>query len=353
MAATDLLQRQVAERPIIYAYSDTRYPGMLKVGFTSRPVEVRMKEHYPTLVPGQSWKVELIRPAMRQDGSVFSDKAVHRVLRGAHIPNPEGEWFRCSIPQVEQAIEAVRHNETTLLQRTLDFQMRPEQQKAVRKTAAYFESFAADPSNRGLTAHFLWNAKMRFGKTFTAYQLALRMHWKHVLVLTFKPAVKSAWKEDLLTHKDFKDWIFVEKQENRAFNPVELTQRFVCFASFQDVLGTNRAGGIKATNEWIQQVHWDCIILDEYHFGAWGKHAKEYYNKQDLAVRIAEETQSIYTEDATSQKEIEARELFDEGLMPLETNLSLSLRYAFPSHRQWRVYRRTNLQLDLFRRTKR
>lgn len=325
MAATDLLQHQVAERPIIYAYSDTRYPGMLKVGFTSRPVEVRMKEHYPTLVPGQSWKVELIRPAMRQDGSVFSDKAVHRVLRGAHIPNPEGEWFRCGIPQVEQAIEAVRHNETTLLQRTLDFQMRPEQQKAVRKTAAYFESFAADPSNRGLTAHFLWNAKMRFGKTFTAYQLALRMRWKHVLVLTFKPAVKSAWKEDLLTHKDFKDWIFVEKQENRAFNPVELTQRFVCFASFQDVLGTNRAGGIKATNEWIQQVHWDCIILDEYHFGAWGKHAKEYYNKQDLAVRIAEETQSIYTEDATSQKEIEARELFDEGLMPLETNHYLYL----------------------------
>ena len=325
MATTDLLQKQVKERPIIYAYSDTRFPGMLKVGFTARSIEVRMKEHYPTLVPGQSWKVKLIRPAMRKDGSVFSDKAVHRVLRGANIQNPEGEWFRCSTHEVERAIEAVKNNETTMLQRTQDFKMRPEQKEAVTKTAEYFESFAADKSNEGLTAHFLWNAKMRFGKTFTAYQLALRMRWKHVLVLTFKPAVKTAWKEDLLTHKDFKGWTFVEKQENREFNHVDLSQRFVCFASFQDVLGTNSVGGIKATNEWIQQVHWDCIILDEYHFGAWGKNAKEYYNKQDIATRIAEETQKIYAEDAASKKEMEARETFDEGLMPLETKHYLYL----------------------------
>ena len=325
MATTNLLQKQVEERPVIYAYSDTRFPGMLKVGFTARSVEVRMKEHYPTLVPGQSWKVELIRPAMRKDGSVFSDKAVHKVLRNAHIQNPEGEWFRCGVREVEQAIEAVKNHETTMLQRTQDFKMRPEQKEAVTKTADYFESFAADKSNEGLTAHFLWNAKMRFGKTFTAYQLALRMKWKHVLVLTFKPAVKTAWKEDLLTHKDFKGWTFVEKQENREFNHVDLSQRFVCFASFQDVLGTNSVGGIKATNEWIQQVHWDCIILDEYHFGAWGKNAKEYYNKQDIATRIAEETQKIYAEDAASKKEMEARESFDEGLMPLETKHYLYL----------------------------
>ena len=325
MATTDLLQKQVGERPIIYAYSDTRFPGMLKVGFTARSIELRMKEHYPTLVPGQSWKVKLMRPAMRKDGSVFSDKAVHRVLRSAHIQNPEGEWFRCSTREVERAIEAVKNNETTMLQRTQDFKMRPEQKEAVTKTADYFESFAADKSNEGLTAHFLWNAKMRFGKTFTAYQLALRMKWKHVLVLTFKPAVKTAWKEDLLTHKDFKGWTFVEKQENREFNHVDLSQRFVCFASFQDVLGTNSVGGIKVTNEWIQQVHWDCIILDEYHFGAWGKNAKEYYNKQDIATRIAEETQKIYAEDAASKKEMEARETFDEGLMPLETKHYLYL----------------------------
>lgn len=325
MAANELLRRQVSERPIIYAYSDTRYPNMLKVGFTSRNVETRMHEHYPTLVPGQSWHVELVRSAMRQDGSVFSDKEVHHMLRSAHIPNPEGEWFCCTARQVEQAIAAVADNETTLLARTRDFRMRPEQAEAVRKTAAYFRSFAQDPANDGLTAHFLWNAKMRFGKTFTAYQLAREMHWKHVLVLTFKPAVKTAWKEDLLTHKDFADWVFVEKQDNREFNYVDLTQRFVCFASFQDVLGTNSVGGIKATNEWIQTVPWDCIILDEYHFGAWGKNAKEFYNKQDVANRIIEETRSLYAEDASSRKELEIRETFDEELMPLQTGHYLYL----------------------------
>ncbi|MCI7555617.1 MAG: GIY-YIG nuclease family protein [Bacteroidales bacterium] len=325
MAATDLLQKQGPYRPIIYAYSDTRYPNMLKVGYTTRSVETRMKEHYPTLVPNQSWKVELVRSAMRNDGSVFTDKAVHHVLRASNVLNPEGEWFTCDISTVEKAIEAVRNNESSILERTLDFKMRPEQQEAVKKTAAYFEAFAADKANDGLTAHFLWNAKMRFGKTFTAYQLALRMQWKHVLVLTFKPAVKTAWKDDLLTHKDFKDWVFVEKQDNREFNAVDLAQHFVCFASFQDVLGTNSAGGIKATNEWIQQVHWDCIILDEYHFGAWGKNAKEYYNKQDLAARIADETRNLYAEDAASKKEIEARETFDEELMPLDTKHYLYL----------------------------
>ena len=325
MAATDLLQKQGPYRPIIYAYSDTRYPNMLKVGYTTRSVETRMKEHYPTLVPNQSWKVELVRSAMRNDGSFFTDKAVHHVLRASNVLNPEGEWFTCDISTVEKAIEAVRNNESSILERTLDFKMRPEQQEAVKKTATYFEAFAADKANDGLTAHFLWNAKMRFGKTFTAYQLALRMQWKHVLVLTFKPAVKTAWKDDLLTHKDFKDWVFVEKQNNREFNAVDLAQHFVCFASFQDVLGTNSAGGIKATNEWIQQVHWDCIILDEYHFGAWGKNAKEYYNKQDLAARIADETRNIYAEDAASKKEIEARETFDEELMPLDTKHYLYL----------------------------
>ena len=323
--ATDLLQNKVAERPIIYAYSDTRYKECLKVGYTTRDIDVRMKEHYPTITPSQSWKVELIRPAMRNDGSVFDDHAVHQVLRNSRINKIAGEWYQCNTATVERAIKAVQNDQTTLLSRTQTFAMRPEQKEAVEKTASYFQSFASDPTNSGMTAHFLWNAKMRFGKTFTSYQLALRMKWKHVLVLTFKPAVKTAWKEDLLTHKDFDGWTFVEKQENREFNHVDLTKRFVCFASFQDVLGTNSIGGIKATNEWIQTVRWDCIILDEYHFGAWGKHAKDFYNKQDVANRIVEETQSIYSEDASSKKEIEAREYFDEGLMPLETKYYLYL----------------------------
>ena len=116
--ATDLLQNKVAERPIIYAYSDTRYKGCLKVGYTTRDIDVRMKEQYPTITPSQSWKVELIRPAMRNDGSVFDEHAVHQVLRNSRINKIAGEWYQCDTATVERAIKAVQNDQTTLLSRT-------------------------------------------------------------------------------------------------------------------------------------------------------------------------------------------------------------------------------------------
>lgn len=326
MAKQELLQSKVDQTPTIYAYELSGVPshkGLIKVGYTVREAEQRVAEQCRTAnVP---YKILLKRRAMRSDGTSFDDHAVHKVLRRAHIPNPDGEWFRCTLQKVEDAIRAVSLGSDTIIERTLDFKMRPEQNEAVKKTSAYFKKFQKDPSNRGLVPHFLWNAKMRFGKTFTAYQLALEMDWKKILILTFKPAVKTAWREDLQTHRDFAGWQFCEKQENREFNPVDESRPFVCFASFQDVLGRNSIGGIKATNEWIQEIDWDCVILDEYHYGAWGKNAKSYYDKRDPALRSAEETEKLLSEDAASRKEFEAREMFDEGLMPLKTDAYLYL----------------------------
>ena len=113
------------------------------------------------------------------------------------VKNPEGEWFRCTVAQVKAAIIAVRTGQLNEENRSLDFTMRPEQKEAVEKTAAYFASWRKEKGNRNKPPHFLWNAKMRFGKTFAAYQLAKKMGWRKVLVLTFKPAVQSAWEEDL------------------------------------------------------------------------------------------------------------------------------------------------------------
>lgn len=336
MAKTELLQGRVEGQPSIYAYELPEVPshrGMLKVGYTVRTAEERVAEQCRTA--HLRYRIVLVRSAMRADGTSFDDHAVHCVLRGAGFYNPEGEWFRCTIRDVERAIETVRAGSETMLERTGAFAMRPEQRAAVEKTAAYFESFYREELAAGrtggagspqLVSHFLWNAKMRFGKTFTTYQLALRMKWQRLLVLTFKPAVKTAWKEDLLTHRDFEGWQFCEKQENAQFNHVDECHPFVCFASFQDVLGRNAAGGIKATNEWIQQVKWDCIVLDEYHYGAWGKHAKEFYNKLDVEqLARAAEMDELMKEDAGSRKELDSRELYDEGLMPLSTRAYLYL----------------------------
>ena len=80
--SNDFFPQRPESKPIIYAYSDPTYPGMLKVGYTTRTVEERMHEHYPTLRPGtaEPYKVELVDSAMYCDGGSFLDHDVHRVL---------------------------------------------------------------------------------------------------------------------------------------------------------------------------------------------------------------------------------------------------------------------------------
>ena len=149
--------------------------------------------------------------------------------------------------------------------------MRPEQKEAVDKTEAYFRSAAAEGYPK-----FLWNCKMRFGKTFAAYQLAKRMDFKRVLVLTFKPAVVSAWQGDLNTHKDLEGWQFISRTTELTYETADQSRPIVCFGSFQDYLGGDKTTGtIKGRNEWVHTINWDLVNFDEYHFGAWKETAKK------------------------------------------------------------------------------
>jgi hypothetical protein len=298
-----------ASRPTIYAYEDTnpQYAGLLKVGYTTVDAQSRVAQQYPTLRPGKPpYRIVLEESAMRSDGTVFTDYDVHRMLRVNGIKNPDGEWFRCTVDQVKAAIIAVCTGQLNEENRSLDFKMRPEQVEAVERTAAYFASWRMDKNNRDKPPHFLWNAKMRFGKTFTAYQLAKKMGWRKVLVLTFKPAVQSAWEEDLKCHLDFKGWQFI-KPGGLTYEQADKKRPFVCFGSFQDYLGRNPStGGIKTKNEWVHSTHWDCVILDEYHYGAWRENAKELFESEDEKERNFAEGQGI--------------EDFDEDIMPITTN---------------------------------
>ena len=296
-----------SSRPMIYAYEDTnpQYVGLLKVGYTTVDVKERVAQQYPTVRPGKlPYRIVLEETAMRSDGTVFIDHDVHRYLKLIGIKNPSGEWFRCSSDQVKSAVIAVRTGQLNEENRSLDFKMRPEQEAAVDKTAGYFKASRKEDPER--TPHFLWNAKMRFGKTFATYQLARKMGWRKVLVLTFKPAVQNAWEEDLKCHVDFKGWQFIAPG-GLAYEDVDKKRPFVCFGSFQDYLGTNKStGGIKTKNEWVHTTHWDCVIFDEYHYGAWRESAKELFEAED-------------------KKEIEFAEglgieNFDEGIMPITAN---------------------------------
>jgi hypothetical protein len=281
---TDFFPPRPQSAPAIYAYEDTnpQYAGLLKIGYTAKSVQERVAAQYPTSRPGAApYRIVFEASAMRNDGTVFTDHEIHRQLRKMGIKNPNGEWFECSVKDLQAAYLAVKTGEVNAERRTLDFRMRPEQAEAVEKTAAYFIEFKKDKTNRGKTPHFLWNAKMRFGKTFAAYQLAKKMGWKKILVLTFKPAVQSAWEEDLKSHIDFAGWQFISPG-GLSYEAADKKKPFVCFGSFQDYLGRNKStGGIKTKNEWVHATQWDCVILDEYHYGAWRENAKDLFEAED------------------------------------------------------------------------
>lgn len=304
----DLFPPRPAAAPKIYAYEDThpQYAGLLKIGYTTKDVRERVAAQYPTARPGEPpYRIVLEESAMKNDGSTFTDRDVHRYLRERGVPNPEGEWFRCTVEDVRAAILAIQRGELNEEQRTLNFEMRPEQRRAVERTAAYFRQF--NPKTTGKPSHFLWNAKMRFGKTFAAYQLAKEMGWKKVLVLTFKPAVQNAWESDLKSHVDFQGWQFISSKDvPRDGEPsYDRNRPLVCFGSFQDYLGKNTStGGIKTKNKWVHTTNWDCVILDEYHYGAWREKAKDLFEgEEEDEIRFARGEAAEFLKEADEELE--------------------------------------------------
>ena len=313
MAQKDFFPLRPEANPKIYAYEDTnpQYSGLLKVGYTTQDVQQRVAQQYPTLRPGRPpYRIRLEENAMRNDGTSFTDHEVHRYLRRHGYANPNGEWFRCSVRDVKAAILAIRERRENEEQRTETFAMRPEQERAVEKTAEYFNRYQRE--DKGKAPHFLWNCKMRFGKTFAAYQLAKQMGWKRLLVMTFKPAVQSAWEEDLKAHVDFEGWQFISSKNGLDPGRIDRKRPVVCFGSFQDFLGKNRqTGGIKTRNEWVHLTNWDCVIVDEYHYGAWREKAKDLFeNEEKKEIEFAQG---------------EGIDYFDEEIIPITTNAYLYL----------------------------
>ncbi len=128
-------------------------------------------------------------------------------LRPGDTTAPFGEWVECSLADLITALDELKTG--VVFQGTHDqtFRMRREQAEAVTRTHDYFHSIWKEDIHA--VPRFLWNAKMRFGKTFTAYQLAKKLGATRVLVLTFKPAVEDAWKTDLVSHADFDGWQYL------------------------------------------------------------------------------------------------------------------------------------------------
>ncbi len=315
--------------PTIYAYrliGVDSHKGYLKVGYTDRTAKERIDEQLHT--SKVQYEIVLVESAMSNDGSCFTDRDVHRLLerKGCKRLNPldkTDEWFRCSVADIMAAILSLRTGVANEENRTQNFTMRPEQFRAVEQTRTYFEQALKEEPNR--IPKFLWNAKMRFGKTFASYQLAKKMELSRILILTFKPAVESAWREDLVSHIDFEGWQYISNKDARnnnlnidqEFHRADKSKPIVVFGSFQDLLGTNESGGIKTKNEFIHATNWDLVIFDEYHFGAWKERAKELFEKED--------EESAVDFDAEKYKKDEANNAINESWLPISTRYYLFL----------------------------
>jgi hypothetical protein len=230
----------------------------------------------------KNYTIELDEFAQRYDGTIFTDHDVRTALVKKKFENTELEWMRCSVGDVKTVLAELRAGQRFTGTHHETFPMRREQAEAVNKTHAYFHSIWREDMHA--VPRFLWNAKMRFGKTFTTYQLGKKLGAKRVLVVTFKPAVEDAWQTDLESHVDFDGWQYLSRNSDSDPTRIDARKPVVYFGSFQDLLGRDAVGNIKPGNEWLHKVEWDLVVFDEYHFGAWRETAKELFEGEEEAV---------------------------------------------------------------------
>lgn len=326
----ELLPQKPTSRLRIYAWTPKHapdpYKGLIKIGQTTKEdVNERIRQSQGQMQ--QDYTLHINTTAERDDGSFFRDSDVIARLVAKGFENPHigssKEWVRCSVNDVLTTITELRtgqvfsgHHQT--------FSMRPEQESAVEVTLNYYQSiWEEDPT---AVPRFLWNAKMRFGKTFTSYQLAKRMGAKRILVVTFKPAVQDAWHEDLASHIDFDGWQFYNSITMQNANEIDPNQPLVYFGSFQDLLGKDKKTGlIKAKNEWVHTLNWDLVIFDEYHFGAWRDSAKELFAGEDEREVDKELAIEFHSDLDTFGEELEELGNSEDAFLPITTGAYLYL----------------------------
>lgn len=284
------------EFKIIYIFrvDGEKHKGLLKIGDTTlktdklidklspnseelnQAARKRIKEYTNTVAVNiELLHTELaIKQVRDKTGSVsvkaFRDYDVHRVLENSGIKNEllEGstarEWYRIDLETAISAIEAVKngYNNLSNIHCENDFRpiiFRPEQKEAIEKTIQRFKN-----GNK-----MLWNAKMRFGKTLSALQVAKEMKFKRTIIITHRPVVDDGWYEDFTKIFNNTDtYIYGSKNKGYSVEELEKTNKnYVYFASIQDLRGSEIVGGKYYKNDKIFEINWDFVIVDEAHEG--------------------------------------------------------------------------------------
>lgn len=279
--------------PMCYAYTTpeiARHKGWTKIGFTEQDVETRIRQQTQTV--DTIHKLEWKEIAIYEDGSgdSFRDTDFHAYLQKNKIErgqfsytDPDGkehieltEWFRITPKDSHEKFIAFRSNRGILeTLGSIEYKLRDEQQTAVENARIYFNANTEDDPE------FLWNAKPRFGKTLSTYDLCKRLKAQKVLIVTNRPAIANSWYDD---YEKFmgtdSGYYFVSQVDALKMKPYVLTRDqythhlsdpnhkgCIEFVSLQDLKGSRFFGGKYDKLKEVLDLEWDLLVIDEAHEG--------------------------------------------------------------------------------------
>ena len=284
--------KQTFSYKLIYVFriNDNKHNGLLKVGeatctTTTSPenllpnckelnLAAKRRINQYTQTAGIEYELLYTELAIKknEEGKIvaFSDHDVHKVFERSNIKkhvfdtqNKANEWYQTNLETVKNAISAVKANRQSLLSNEITTThdpiiIRPEQLTAIHDTKVQFRK----------GDRMLWNAKMRFGKTLTALQVAKEMGYKKTIILTHRPVVSDGWYEDVGKIFYDTDYVFGSKTKGEKIqNLIDTDKSFVYFASMQDLRGSQAVGGKFDKNDEIFLIDWDYVVIDEAHEG--------------------------------------------------------------------------------------
>lgn len=265
--------------PQVYSYilpNRIQTDGSQKIGYTEKEnVDHRILQQVKTAAFTEEYtKLWSASAFFEGNEESFTDKAFHRFLEKKGIERKMdlgSEWFYFNGEprKSKDLFDLFRKEKFTALQNDngkIEYTLRFEQEEAVKKALEYFEK-----TEKG---EFLWNAKPRFGKTLSSYDLAKRLKASKVLIVTNRPAIANSWFDDFEMFVDgyafisetssLKNRATLTREQHIAIKPIK---PLITFLSLQDLKGSKFFGGNYDKLRWVADLEWDLLIIDEAHEG--------------------------------------------------------------------------------------
>lgn len=275
---------------LIYLYFLPNFPTHgIKVGMTKCKKDEFFWHALETRIKNQHHELALDNEQLSKYGNIreiiywgvcldtnnesFKDYKIHKEIKEKYprLIFTEQEWFMNIPPKdIIDIFNEIRKNKNKEI-----FTPRKEQRKCINDLKNYFKE-------NPIGGKFLLNCKMRFGKCYTTYKYCEENNIDKILILTFVPAVQESWHDDLYhIEKEYKYYTDDDLKKNSFFLK-EKKDPFVIFLSLQNYLGKNNQNQVKNKIKKLQDIYWDLIIFDEYHFGALNNKTQETLEDLDV-----------------------------------------------------------------------